>query len=306
MKFRKIMAVMLCAIMFAGALVGCSSKKDDKTIVILEGQFTEIDILQQMAKILIEENTDLKVKMHDSMTTVTAAKALQSKEADLYVGYDGTVIATILGKDVTDVPEGKTVFEYAQEQGAKEKGLTLLDKFGFEDTYALAIREDVAQEKNIKTISDLIPYAPEMVFGAEHEFFDEEGTVRFKPFTSFYGLKWKEDKSMELGLKYSAMDNKNIDATIIYSTNGLNKKSNLRVLEDDRHFFPEYFAAFEMRDSLFEEFKETAPNLKEVLSKLNGLIDNNTMLDLNYRVDAMGEKPDAVAREFLKEKGLIK
>ena len=306
MKMKKAIAMLFSVVLLAGVLVGCSSKSgDQKSIVVLDGQFTEIDILQYMAKILIEEHTDLTVQMHDSMYTVTAAQALEKKEVDLYVGYDGTLLSTILGGDASEVPQGESLFEYTKKRGSDEKGLTLNEKFGFENTYAIAVREDDAKEHDLKTISDLVPLSSDLIFGAEHEFFDEEGTVRFKPLNDFYGLNWKEDKSVEMNLKYAAIDNKNIDVTVVYSTDGLNKKSNLRILEDDRHFFPEYFAAYEMRTTLFEEFQETAPNLKDVLDKLNGQIDNETMAELNYRVDALQEKPEEVAREFLREKGLI-
>lgn len=285
---------------------GSSSKNDDKeTIVLLNGQFSEIDIIMHMAAMLIEKNTDLKVKFHDSMNTVAASKALLSKEVDLYVSYDGTLLTTILGHDPSEVPSGEKLFEWTKKRGAEKKGLTLLEKFGFENTYALAVRQDFARANNLKTIGDLVPLAKKLVFGAEHEFFDEEGTMRFNPFNKRYGLRWKDGKSLEMGLKYAAMDSRNIDVTMVYSTDGLNKKFNLYVLQDNLGFFPEYNASFLFRTTLFKEFEKTAPNLKEVLSKLNGLIDNETMINLNYAVDAEGKKPREVAKKFLTGKGLL-
>ncbi|MGB8452379.1 MAG: glycine betaine ABC transporter substrate-binding protein [Anaerocolumna sp.] len=305
-KIRKFLCIMLVAMFVVGGVSACSKKEENKKIVLLEGQFSEVDVLIQMAGILIKENTDLNVTFHDSMNTAAAAKSNKSKEVDLGVCYDGTLLTTILGHDPSDVPEGKDLFEYTKELGVKEQGLTLTNKFGFENTYALAVDQDFAQEHNLKTISDLKPYTKDLVFGAEHEFFDEEGSMRFKPFNKHYGIEWKDSKSIDLGLKYSAMDSDNIDVTMVYSTDGLNKKSNLFILEDDLNFFPQYYGAFLIRDTFFDEFKEAAPNLEDVLSSLDGLIDNDTMTEMNYMVDAEGKKPYDVAKEFLVEKGLSK
>lgn len=307
MKLRgKLSIVLIIALLFA-ALTGCSSQDTKKKdIVLLEGQFSEVDILIQMAGILIKENTDLNVKFHDSMNTVAAANANITKEVDLGISYDGTLLTTILGHDPSDVPEGQDLFDWTKAKGSEEKHLTLTGKFGFENTYALAVKKELAQAQNLKSISDLRPYAKNLVFGAEHEFFDEEGTMRFNPFNKFYGITWKDSKSIDLGLKYAAMDSGNMDVTMVYSTDGLNKKSDLVILEDDKAFFPQYYGSFLIRDTLFEEFKDAAPNLAEVLAKLDGLIDNAAMIEMNYAADAEGKKPYEVAKAFLVEKGLSK
>lgn len=312
-SFKKKISILLVVAFMVVAFAGCgggtvekAEKAEKKEIVLLEGQFSEIDILIQMAGILITENTDLKVTYHDSMNTVAASKAIKSKEVDLYISYDGTLLTTILGHDPSDVPEGEDLFTWTKEKGKEEQGLTLIDKFGFENTYALAVPRDFAEKNNLKTISDLKPFTKDLVFGAEHEFFDEEGTMRFKPFNKFYGIEWKDSKSIDIGLKYAGMDSGNIDVTMVYSTDGLNKKSNLFVLEDDKSFFPQYYGSFLMRDTFFDEFKEAALNLEEVLSKLHGLIDNETMIEMNYAADAEGKKPYDIAKEFLVKNGLSK
>ncbi|MGL4382934.1 MAG: glycine betaine ABC transporter substrate-binding protein [Bacilli bacterium] len=302
----KITKTFILAFLFFILSSCASSSKKPNEIILLKGTFSEITIIQEMAKLLIEENTDLSVKFHDSMNTVAASRALQDKEVDLYVGYDGTVVANILQQDQSMVPAGMSLFDYANEQGQKIKHLQLLAKFGFENTYAVAVKDDTALKYKLKNISDLQKVGDKLIFGAEHEFFDEEGSVRFNPFTKAYNITWKENKSLEMGLKYAAMDHYNIDVTVVYSTDGLNKKSNFVILNDDKKFFPEYNASFFFRDSLFEEYQDLAPNLEEVLSLLNGQIDNEAMIELNYQVDAKGRKPKDVAYDFLKEKKLIK
>ena len=303
---RKTAILLIFIFLCAAFLSGCGGKgKRNERIVLLNGQFSEITILMQMAGLLIEKNTNLKVVFHDSMNTVAASQAVRSKGVDVYVSYDGTLLTTILGNDPSDVPEGENLFEWTKAKAEREIGLTLLEKFGFQNTYALAVKQEFAQKHNIKTISDLVPFAQYLVFGAEHEFFDLTGTMRFRPFNRRYGIEWRDGRSLEMGLKYAAIDSGNIDVTMVYSTDGLNKKSNLYILEDNLSFFPEYNAAFMFRTTLFEEYKETAPNLKEVLSLLNGQIDNETMIALNYAVDAEGARPRDVARQFLIEIGLL-
>lgn len=301
-KLVKILSVLVLSL----SLIACggNSSDDKEKMVLLKGQYSEITIIQEMAKILIENNTDLKVELADSMNTVASANTLIKGDVDLYVSYDGTLLSTILRSDASKVTKGKTLFDFTNELAKKEKKIELLSKFGFENTYALAIPEEYAKKHNIETISDLKKYSKDLVFGAEHEFFDEEGSVRFNPMNKHYDLKWKDNKSLDISLKYSSIDSGSIQATVTYSTDGLNKKSNLRILKDDKKFFPEYNAGFLMRDSLFEEFKDSAPNLKEVLSKLNGQITNEEMIEMNYKVDAENQNPHDVAKEFLDSKNI--
>lgn len=304
---KKLIGMLMVTLMGMGMVTGCDSKPSgEDTITILRGQFSEIDILGEMAGLLIEENTDLNVTFHDSMNTVASGNAIEANEVDLYVSYDGTLLTTLLGYDPSDVPEGEDLYAWTIEKGVEDRGLTLTSKFGFENTYALGVKRDFATSNGIKTISDLKPFTPELIFGAEHEFFDEEGTMRFKPFNKHYDIQWKDGVSLDIGLKYAAIDNDNIDVTMVYSTDGLNQKSDLKILEDDLSFFPQYYGAYLHRDTLFEEFKESAPNLEEVLLQLEGQITTEEMIQLNYEVDAEGAQPHDVAKKFLQDKGLLK
>ncbi len=303
---RKGFIFTLALIFMVASLAGCGGASGkNKEITLAKGQFSEPTIIAYMNGILIEKNTDLKVNYNDPLATIPMTKALKSKEIDIGMGYDGTLLTTILGYDPSDVPEGEKLFEYVKKLGKKEQGLTLTEKFGFENTYALAVRKEFAEKNNIETISDLKPYTKDLVFGAEHEFFAEEGTIRFNPLNEYFGFEWGESHSIDIGLKFSAMDNKNIDVTVVYSTDGLNKKSNLAILKDNKDFFPQYYGSQMIRDTLFEEYADAAPNLEEVLLMLEGQISNEEMIEMNYQADAKGEDPQDIARNFLKEKGLI-
>ena len=129
--------------------------------------------------------------------------------------------------------------------------------------------------------------------------------MKFGPFTAFYGLSFKDVVSVDVSLKYTAAEKGSFDVTEVYATDGLNRKANLKVLEDDRSFFPDYNGALLVREDVFERFADAAPNLEEVLNLLAGQISNDDMVEMTYQVDVMGRTVDDVAREFLVARGLI-
>lgn len=219
--------------------------------------------------------------------------------------YDGTVLTTFLKQDPSNVPEGQTLYDYAKQQVQNQYQVDMLDQLGINNTYCIAVPQAIADQYGLKAISDLIPVAGELRFGAEHEFFTAEGTMKYGPFTQFYGLNFKEKIPVDINLKYAAVENGSFEVTVVYTTDGLNRKAGLKVLEDDLGFFPEYNGALLVRDGLYDEMSETAPNLREVLNQLAGTLTNETMTDLTYTVDVEGRTVEEVAREFLTESGLI-
>lgn len=305
---RKVWMVLISLVLAVGMLTGCAGTEGgaSKPIVIYDGQFSEMKIIHQMVKMLVEEHTDATVEIRDEMSPVNNYRDLiKGGGSDLMNSYDGTLLTTYLKVDVSEVPDGKTLYEYANELASERDKVRLLEPLGHENTYAIGVTQELAAQHGLNTISDLAAVAPELIFGAEHEFFSEEGSMKYGPFTEFYGLDFKEGKAIELALKYSAVESGNIDVTVVYSTDGMNKKVGLKILEDDRRFFPEYNDALLVRNDLFERYAETAPNLEEVLNILGGQFTNESMTDLTYKVDVDGETPEEVARDFLTEKGLV-
>ena len=129
--------------------------------------------------------------------------------------------------------------------------------------------------------------------------------MKYGPFVKFYGLKFRDAVTVDIGLKYSAIENGNFQVTEVYATDGLNRKAGLKVLTDDQAFFPEYNSAFLVRDEVFDRVKDTAPDLEEVLNLLEGQISTEDMVNLTYDVDVLGEDLDETAENFLAERGLI-
>lgn len=302
-KYIKLLIALTLALVI---LAGCSGRTEgpDSPIIIYDGEFSEMQLVHQMVKILVEENTDIRVEIRDQMSPVNLYKTLVKGDSDLMNSYDGTLLTTYLKLDVADVPEGQSLYDFASRTALEQDGVRLLEPLGHENTYAIGMPHELADQYGIDTLSDLSAAAPQLIFGAEHEFFGEEGSMKYGPFSEFYDLNFKEGKAIEMALKYSAVENGHIDVTVVYSTDGMNKKADLKILEDDRNFFAEYNDALLVRDSLFDRYAETAPELEDILNELAGRFTNESMTDLTYEVDVNGRTPEEVALEFLAEEGL--
>lgn len=262
-------------------------------------------LIHSMVQMIVGEHTEVKVDIKDEMAPVNSFEHMADGDADMMNSYDGTLLTTYLAMDMPDVPEDQSVYDFVNEKAMDKHGIRLLDQLGSENTYAIGVLEETAEEYNLKTISDLAEISDEIVFGAEHEFYTEEGSMKYTPFIDFYDMDFKENKPIDLHLKYSAIESGNIDATVIYTTDGLNKKVGLVTLEDNQDFFPDYNTALLVRDEIFDRYNEVAPNLEEVLNTLGGKFTNEIMTDLTYKVDVKEEVVEDVAREFLIQEGLI-
>ena len=279
----------------------------EKELLLYDGDYSETQIIHHMVKMLVEDKTDLTVTIQDQMSQVNNFNALvgDNHSCDLMISYDGTLLTTFLHLDTADVPEGVSIYDYANQVSGERHDVRLLEKLGFDNTYAIAVPQSIAEEYGLETVSDLVPVADQLVFGAEHEFFTLEGSMKYGPFTEFYGLKFKSTAPVDVSLKYSAIQQGSFDVTEVYATDGLNRKAGLKVLEDDRSFFPDYNGALLVREDTFERFADTAPDLEEVLNLLAGQIANEDMVEMTYQVDVLGRTVDDVAREFLVSRGLL-
>jgi len=295
---KKIIILLLLSII---TLSGCA-KNNENTIIIANGDFGEMYIFSHMAEILIKEYTDYDVKVTDNMSTSLAQSEIKAGRMHVRLSYDGTMLATFLNRDVSEIPNGMSLFDYANEIANEEYNVKLLNKLGFENTYAVAVRRSTAEKYNLKTISDLSKVSSELRFSTEDTFFNEDGTVRFIPFTNFYNINFKSSTPISTDLKYIGMESEQFDVTLAFGTDGMILKTDLVLLEDDKKFFPEYNATYVIQADLEEKY----PGIEEVLNKVTGLFNQENTIALNYRVDVLDEDPYTVAYEFLKEQNLVK
>ena len=278
-------------------LSGCESKKD--TIHIATKPMSEQFILGEMLALLIEENSDLHVKITKGVGggTSNIHPAMVKGDFDLYPEYTGTGWLVILKKD-TLLPLDQ-LFSELQKEYSREYGLKWVAPYGFNNAYSLAVSNEMAKKYNLKTFSDLALYPDLFTFGAEYDFYEiNDG---YADLCAYYNLKFKKNLDMDIGLKYEAMKSGKIDVINIFTTDGQLSHANLTTLKDDKHFFPSYYCATIVREETLKEH----PELERILEKMNGILTDQEMADMNYKVDVEHRTEREVAVEFLKKKGLL-
>ena len=278
---------------------GSSPSSTAKPIVIGSKPFTEGVVLSELAAQLIEGNTQLKVERKFNLGgTIVAFNALKNGDLDLYPEYTGTGLMAILKQPA--VADADKAYGIVQKEFNSLFKIKWLKPLGFNNTYAMAVPEELASQNNLKSTSDLAKIVDKLIFGAEQDFFGRADG--YDGFTQAYGFKFKNVKQMEIGLKYKAVANKEVNVINAFSTDGLLITHKLRVLADDKKFFPPYYGAFLVRMSTLEKH----PQLEAVLDKLAGKITDSEMQKLNFEVDQEKKDPAAVAKTFLKAKGLVR
>jgi osmoprotectant transport system substrate-binding protein len=247
---------------------------------------------------MLEAKTDLKVERKLNMGgTFVNFEALKKGDIDMYADYTGTGLTAQLKMDV--INDADKVYDIVQEEFNKQFKLKWLKPFGFNNTYAVAVKEDFANENNVNKVSDLVPLAQDLVFGAEHEFFNRQDG--YDGMIEKYGLKFKDVSKMQVALKYQAIGQGKMDVTDAFATDGQLITYKLKVLEDDKGFFPPYYAAPVVRmDTL-----EAHPEIEEVLNELGEQISDDEMQQMNYQADSEGVEIEQVVSDFLKSKGLV-
>ena len=292
---------MTLAMILALLVSACGSvpSPSAKPIVIGSKPFTEGVLLSELAAQLIEGNTQLKVARKFNLGgTIVAFNALKNGDLDLYPEYTGTGLVAILKQPA--VMDADKAYAIVQREFNNQFKIKWLKPLGFNNTYAMAVPEELAVQHNLKNTSDLAKIVDTLTFGAEQDFF---GRVDgYDGFTQAYGFKFKNVKQMEIGLKYKAIANKEVNVINAFSTDGLLITYKLRVLVDDKKHFPPYHGAFLVRMSTLEK----QPQLEAVLDKLAGKITDAEMQKLNFEVDQEKKDPAAVVKTFLKAKGLVR
>lgn len=293
--------LMVLVIFFALIASGCSEKTTDEkpTVVIGSKLFQESYILAHMAAIMLEDagyETDV---IEGLGGTFVNYEALKKDEINTYVEYTGTAYSQILKEPALEVWDPEVVYTET-EKGLKETDkILIVSSPGFEDAYAIAVKEDWAEANNVTKISDLKEYASQMTIGTDPEFATrEDGLPRIK---DVYAIEFKDYKQAVATVMYEAIRIDDVDAISAYTTDTRNEVFNLRVLEDDMNALPPYDAIYIMT----ENFANSNPDAVEALKKLDGRIDTDTMRELNYKFDVDKMEPRDIAREFLIQEGLI-
>ncbi|HEX5065760.1 MAG TPA: ABC transporter permease/substrate-binding protein [Myxococcota bacterium] len=225
-----------------------------------------------------------------SLGSTVGFDALRNDEIDLFVDYTGTIWATIMHRDGLP-PRREDVLPVVKRYLADEYGVRVVCALGFENTYALAIREGEALTDRVRKISELAPLSPQLALGSDYEFLQR---AEWRALRDRYGLRFREERSMDPALMVQAVATGQVDVISAFSTDGRLAAERLVVLEDDRGVIPPYDAILLASPRLAKE----RPDLVARLATLEGAIDADTMRRMNLAVDGAGRSPAEVAREL--------
>lgn len=282
----------------AGRLHTTSAPNATAEIRIGAKNFTEQFILGELMAQMIEAHTDLNVRRIFNLGgTVICHEALARGDIDLYPEYTGTGLTTILKQGVPEDPA--KVFDLVREAYLEEFSCVWLSPFGFNNTYAIAVRHAEAQRNKWMTISDLRGQAPTLRAGFTPEFLERPDG--YPGLRAAYGFGFGDARDMGPELMYQAAAQGDVDVICAFATDGRIPAYKLQVLSDDQDFFPPYHAAPVVRREILNLF----PQLREVLERLADVLDDETMQQLNYEVDEKKRSPSDVAREFLRSRHLV-
>lgn len=313
-RFIRTIATVLVALglvlaSLAGAAGAAAQDEDKPTVVVGSKDFTEQIIVAEMVALLLEDNGYNVERQLNLGGTAVVHQALVSGEIDIYVEYTGTGLLAILGQELPEMDAAAAtpaadsgqdqVYEIVSSEYEAQFGLEWLEPWGFNNTYALAVTQETAEEYDLRTISDLEAVAGEMTFGATQEFLVREDGL--PGLEAAYGFEFGDEQGLDPGLVYSAVAEGQVDVISAFATDGRIEALDLVLLEDDLGFFPPYYAA----PVVSQELLEQSPEIRDILNQLAGTIDDSTMAQLNLRVDEGGESEIDVARSYLEEQGLI-
>jgi glycine betaine/choline ABC-type transport system substrate-binding protein len=290
---RRALAAGATALLLAGSAAACGDGGDRVTVG--SKFFTEQDILGEILATWIERTTDLRVerRLHLGGTFI-CHQALRNGELDLYVEYTGTALTAILEKPPIQDPVA--VYDTVRRVYRERWDLEWLEPLGFENTFAILVRESMADSLGLETVSDLRDHDDELVPGSGYEFVEREDG--YPGLVESYGLDFASGpRTMELGLLYRALADGQVDLVAGNSTAGQIEALDLRMLEDDRRYFPPYDAVPVVRRATLERH----PGLRETLERLGGRIDTRTIRRLNEAVNVDGRDFREVARTWVEE-----
>lgn len=271
---------------------------DQKTIVVGTSNFTEVNILGEIYTELIEANTDYEVEQRFGLSGAAMCfDALEQGSIDMFVEYTGTALLNLLAQPM-DTDKDR-VWQTVHDLMLEEHGIQTSTPLGYNNTYVMSVKPETAEAYGLTTLSDLIEKSPELRLGCTVEFIQREDCLPL--LESQYNAEFKDVTGLDASLRYTAIENDEVDVVDAFATDALLSKLGLTTLEDDLGFFPPYYAVNFVNADLIQ----SDPALAEVLSKLDGAIDEATMAAMNAQVDVDGMSAKEVAHQFLVDNGLI-
>ncbi len=292
---KKLSLFLGCILLFAGI-----AQAAEKPLVRIGARvFTEQTLLAEITSQYLKSK-GYNAQVTGGLGSSLARSAQESGQLDLIWEYTG--VSLVAYNHVTEKLDSEQSFERVKELDGK-KGLVWLHPSKFSNTYALALPENVAKEHpEINSISDLNkalrdPANKNALVSLDTEFANRsDGLIGMAELYDM-DLTRKNIRQMDAGLVYTSLKNGQVFAGLVYTTDGRLSAFNLKLLDDDKHYFPDYTAAPVVRKAYLDQH----PDLAELLKPLAELFDDETMRQLNARVDVDHESPSRVAADFLRQ-----
>jgi len=280
------------------ALEACAHRGQDRAIAVGSKNFTEELIVGEMyAQLLEHAGYSVQRKLNLGGVAVAMA-AMQRGDIDLYPEYTGTALLTVLKQP--PLHREAAVYDAVKKAYAAQYKMAWLDPAPMNDTQALATTRQVSQKYGLRTLSQLAAIAPQLRFGAIAEFVSRPDAL--PGLKKYYGgFDFKSVRIFDIGLKYQALLRGDVDVVVAFGTDGQIDAYHLVVLEDDKHFWPPYHIAPVVRDEALERWPKIAP----VLNALAPHLTDEAVRRLNWEVDGSKREPADVARDFMKQSGLL-
>jgi osmoprotectant transport system permease protein len=243
-------------------------------VVVGAKNFTEQFILARLVAQRLEA-AGFDVALRENLGSSVVFDAMSGNDVDVYIDYSGTLWANEMKR--TDIPAATQVLEELGRWLAAERRITSLGALGFENTYALAMRDDAAARLGVTSIEDLAAHAPGLALGSDYEFFSRPEWVRLR---DTYQLAFAARRSFDPTLMYPAVAQGDVDVITAFSTDGRIPAFDLRVLTDPRRAFPPYDAVLLLGPEAGRDRR-----VIDALAPLVGAIDAETMRRANEIVD---------------------
>jgi osmoprotectant transport system substrate-binding protein len=295
MKIKNKFVLVMFVFLITSMLSGCIFIEKD-SLRLGSRNNTESIILSHIMGQLIEDKLGIEVLYKENLGGSNVVwNAMTNGHIDVIPDYTGTIVVTYYHEEPGTAEETLE----ATKRLVETDGIVALNTFGFNNTYTLAFDEAKAEELGVVTFSDFAKYSQDFVLGSVFEFIDRPDGL--PGFQKEYGIEFKDIKGMDHGMMYRSISAGEVDVINSYTTDGQLQIHDLRVLEDDKSYFPPYHALPLVRKETLKEY----PELEEVLGLLEGMIDEEAMQIMNGKVDNDGMMVEHVAEEFLIESGLI-
>ena len=285
----------LTAVLLSMWALGCAKRH---SLTVGSKNFTEQVILGEIVAQHLENRMQQKIVRRLNLGgTLLVHQSVMNGEIDVYPEYSGTALSSILKINMINDP--KAIVERIRDVYHTNLRLEWLNPLGFNNTFVMAVRDETATQLKLKTLSDAEQAKVEWRLGVGYEFEQRpDGLSTLNKTYHFRDLK--APVTMDLGLIYRALEQKQVNMIAANSTDGLLAVAKVKVLADDRHAFPPYDAALVARSETIEKY----PKFKPALDELAGKFTEESMRKLNYEVDGEHKPVADVAAAFLRNAGL--